>query len=106
MFLVVVIVETNPLHFVLLHQTFIVLTSLEQPLYIFPGRLAHPSQGSILGGVQFDNNNGIKNPYIIGIEPVAVAMPLVPVLAIIVIVRPPCNHSPALVLFRLWLWVL
>ena len=102
MVVVVVVVNTNPLLLVLLRRTFIVPTSLEQPQYFFPGRLAHPSQGSVLGGVQFDNPNGIKHPYRIRIVPVAVVVPLVPVLAVIVIVRPPCNYSPAPVLFRLW----
>ena len=91
---VVVVVETDPLLLVFLQQTFIVSTSLERPPYFFPGRLSHPSQGSVLGGVQFDNPNGIKHLYRIGVVPVAVAVPLVPVLAVIVIVRP--------VLFRFW----
>ena len=94
MVVVVVVVKTDPLLLVLLHQTFIVSTSLERPPYFFPGRLPHPSQGSVLGGIQFDNPNGIKHPYIIGIVPVAVAVPLVPVLAVIVIVRLPCNYCP------------
>ena len=94
MIAVVVVVETDPLLLVLLHRTFIVSTSLERPRYFFPGRLSHPSQGSVLGGAQFDNPNGIKHPYRIGIVPVAVAVPLVPVLAVIVVVRPPCNDCP------------
>ena len=55
------------------------------PPMFFHGRLPHPSQGSVLGGVRFDNPNGIKHPYRIGIVPVAVAVPLVPVLAVIMI---------------------
>ena len=94
MVVVVVIIDTDPLLLVLLHRTFIVSTLLEFPPYFFSGRSAHPSQGSVLGVVQFDNTNGIKHPYIIGIVPVAVAVPLVPVLALIVIVRPPCSYYP------------
>ena len=55
------------------------------PPICFPGRLPHPSQGPVLGGVLFDNPNGIKNPYKIGIVPVAISVPLVPFLAVIVI---------------------
>ena len=102
MIVVVVIVETDSLLLVLLHRTFIVSTSLERPPYFFPSRLSHPMQGSVLGGVQFDNTNGIRHPYIIVIAAVAVAVPLFPVLAVIVIVRPPCNYCPHPVLFRLW----
>ena len=86
---VVVVVETDPLLLVIMHQTFIVSIYLERPPYFFPGRLSHPSQGSVLGGVQLDNPNGIKHPYRIGIVPVAVAVPLVPVHDVTVIVRPP-----------------
>ena len=56
----VVVVDTNPLLLVLLHRNFIVSASLERPSYFFSVRLAHPSQGSVLGGVQFNNPNGIK----------------------------------------------
>ena len=94
MVVVVVVVETDPLLLVLLHQTFIVSASLECPPYFFPGRLSHSRQVSVLGDVQFDNPNGIKNTYIIIIVPVAVAVPLVPVLAVTVIIRPPCNYFP------------
>ena len=52
----------------------------------FPGRLPHPSQGSVLGGVRFNNPNGIKKPYRIGILAVAVAVLPVTVLDVIVIV--------------------
>ena len=90
---VVIVVETNPLILVLLHQTFIVLAYLERPQYFFPGCLSHPSQGSVLGGVHFNNPNGIKHPYIIRIVLVSVNVPLVPVLAVIVIVCPPCRNS-------------
>ena len=95
MVVVVVVVDTDTLLLVLLHQTFIVSNSLERPPYFFPDHLAHPSQGSVLGGAQFNNPNGIKHPYRIGIVPVAVTVPLVPVLDVIVIVCPPCNYSPA-----------
>ena len=91
--------SNRPLLLVLLHLTFIVSASLERPPYIFPGHLPHPIQGYVLGGIRFDNPNGIKNPYIIGIVPVAVAVPLVPVLAVIMIFLPAII---APVLFRLW----
>ena len=89
MAVVVVVVETNPLLLFLMHLNFIVSTSLERLPHFFPGCLPHPSQGSVLGGVQFNNTNGIKHPYIIGILPVAVAVPLIPILDVIFIVRPP-----------------
>ena len=94
MVVVVGVVETNPLLLVLLHQTFIVSTSVERHPYFFPGRFHHPSQDSVLGGVQFNNPNGIKHPYRIRILLVAVDVPLVPVLAIILIVSSPCNYCP------------
>ena len=93
MVIVVFVIKTDPLLLVLLHQNFIVSTALEKS-HFFPGRLSHPSQGSVLGGVQFDNPNGTKHLHRIGIVPVAVDVPLVPVLAVIVIVRPPCNYLP------------
>ena len=89
----------RPLLLILLHRTFIVSVSLERPHYFFPGRLPHPSQGSVLGGGRFYNTNGIKHPYRIGIILVAVAVPLVPVLAIIVLLA---IIAPAPDLFRLW----
>ena len=95
----IVAVKANPLLLILLHQTFIVLAIFERPQYFFPGPLFHPSQVSVLGGIQFNNPNGIKHPYRIGIVMVAVAVPLVPVLDAIVIVHPPCKYSPVLVLF-------
>ena len=85
----VVVVQTNPVILVLLHRNFIESISLERPPYFPPDCLSHPIQGSVMGGVQFDNPNGIKHPYRILIVPVSVAVPLVPVLAVIVIVRPP-----------------
>ena len=94
MVVVVAVVDTNPLLLVLLHQNFIVLTSLERPPYFFHGRLPHPSQGSVLRGVQLDITNGINHPHIIGILTVAIAVPLVPVLAVSVTVCPPYNYCP------------
>ena len=94
--------RTNrPLLLVLLNHTFILLASLERPPIFFSWSPPHPSQGSVLGGVRFDNTNGIKHPYIIGVVPVAVAVPLVPVLAVIVIVLL-AIISPIPVLFCLW----
>ena len=95
MVVVVFGIETNLLLLVfVLRQTFIVLTSIERPQYCFPSRLPHFSQGSVLGGVQINNLNGIKHPYIIRIVLVAVALPLVPVLALIVIIPAHCNYCP------------
>ena len=91
---VVGVVETNPLLLIILHQDFIVSTSIERYPYFFPDRLPHPSQGSVMGGVQFNNTNGIKHLYRIRILRVAVNVPLVPVMEVILIVPPPCNYFP------------
>ena len=101
MVVVVVVVKTDPLLLVLLHQTFIVSTSLERPPYFFPGRLPHPSQDSVLGGVCFNNFNGIKHKYRIGIAPVSVAVLLIPFMSVIVIVLL-AFIAPTPVLFRIW----
>ena len=92
-----------PLLLVLLRQTFILFASLERPPYFFPVRLPHLRQGSVLEGVRFDNPDGIKHLYRIGIVPIAFAVLLVPVLAVIFLLA---IIDPAPFLFRLWLWVL
>ena len=91
MVVVAVIADNDPLLLVLLHRTFILLTSLERPFFS-PFRLPQPSQGYVLGGVHFDNTNGIKHLYIIVTVPVVDAVLLIPDLAIIVIVHPPGNY--------------
>ena len=93
--------NNHTLLLVILHRTFIILASLECPPYCFPGRLLYPSQGSFTEGVRFNNTNGIKHPYIIGILPVAMAVLIVPILAAIVIVLL-AIIAPDSALFRLW----
>ena len=64
----------RPLLLALLHQHFVGLASLEQTPSFLNCHLLQPSQGSVMGGVRSDNPNIIKNPYRIGILPVAVAV--------------------------------
>ena len=87
--------------FVLQHITLIVSTSLDHPPYFLLGRLPHPIQGSVLGGIPFYDPNGAKHPYIIGIVPVSIAVPLVLVLDVISIFLI-AIISRAPVLFRIW----
>ena len=90
----------RPLLLFLLHQTLIVTEYLERPQYLFPGRLPHPSHGSILGVIRFDNPDGIKHLYITVIILVAVDVPLIPVLAVIFIVLLEIiSHIPVLFYF-------
>ena len=94
--------RTNrPLFLVFLQRTFIVSASLELLQYFFPGHLPHPSKVSVMGGPRSNNPNGIKHLYRIVMVPLAVAVPLVPVLAIIVIVLL-AIISPTPALFCLW----
>ena len=58
------------------------------PPIFFSGRLPHPIHVSVMGGVRFNNPNGIKNPYIIVILLVTVAV-FFPVLTIGV--KPPSH---------------
>ena len=91
----------RPLLLVLIHQNFIVSSSLERLPYFCPGRLPHLIQGYVMGGVRFDNPNAIKHPNRIRIVLVDVSVPIFPVLAVIVIVLL-AIISPAPVLFFLW----